>query len=172
VTGFGTAALDVDNDGRLDLFAANGHVDDRPWINHPMAQLPHLYRASSPGTFMLVVPSGSPYFARSVVGRGVAAGDLDNDGRVDLVIVHRDQPVALLRNTTPGGHWLGLSLTGTRSANPRHLPRRGANGRPLAHERHELSRGERSQALVRPRSLPKDRPAGGALAFGCRPVLE
>jgi hypothetical protein len=45
----------------------------------------------------------------------MAAGDLDNDGRVDLVVVHRDQPVAVLRNTTPGGHWVGLRLVGTRS---------------------------------------------------------
>ena len=115
VTGFGTAALDVDNDGLLDLFAANGHVDDRPWINHPMAQPPHLYRAASPGKFELAPPSVAPYFARRAVGRGAAAGDLDNDGRVDLVVVHRDQPVSLLRNTTPGGHWVGLRLIGTRS---------------------------------------------------------
>jgi tetratricopeptide (TPR) repeat protein len=117
VTGFGTVALDVDNDGVLDLFAANGHVDDRPWINHRMAQLPHLYRASSPGSFALAATLAAPYFARLTVGRGAAAGDLDNDGRVDLVVVHRDQPVALLRNTTPGGHWLGLRLIGTRSGN-------------------------------------------------------
>jgi hypothetical protein len=115
VTGFGTAALDVDNDGRLDLFATNGHVDDRPWIDHPMAQLPHLYRSTSPGKYALVVPSGSIYFAAPAVGRGAAAGDLDNDGRVDLVVVHRDKPVALLHNTTPGGHWAGFRLTGTRS---------------------------------------------------------
>ena len=50
-----------------------------------------------------------------MVGRGVAAGDLDNDGRVDLVVVHRDAPAALLRNRTRGGHWLGLRLRGTRS---------------------------------------------------------
>jgi hypothetical protein len=50
-----------------------------------------------------------------VVGRGVAAGDLDNDGRVDLVVVHRDAPAAVLRNVSRGGHWLGLRLRGTRS---------------------------------------------------------
>jgi tetratricopeptide (TPR) repeat protein len=115
VTGFGAVAFDADNDGLLDLFAANGHVDDRPWINHPMAQLPHFYRATSAGRFVLAIPPGSPYFGRPAVGRGAAAGDLDNDGRVDLVVVHRDQPVVLLRNTTVGGHWFGLRLVGGRS---------------------------------------------------------
>jgi tetratricopeptide (TPR) repeat protein len=114
-TGFGTAALDADNDGLLDLFVANGHVDDRPWANHPMAQLPHLYRARAPGRYELAGASVAPYFARAAVGRGAAVGDLDNDGRVDLVVVHRDQPVALLRNRTSGGHWIGLRLIGSRS---------------------------------------------------------
>ena len=56
-----------------------------------------------------------PYFARRVVGRGVAAGDLDNDGRVDLVVIHRDGPAALLWNRRQAGHWLGIRLQGTRS---------------------------------------------------------
>ncbi len=115
VTGFGTVAFDIENDGVLDLFVANGHVDDSPLAGHPMPQLPHLYRARAPGQFDLAPRSTAPYFGRPTVGRGVAAGDLDNDGRVDLVVVHRDAPVALLRNATEGGHWLGLRLVGDRS---------------------------------------------------------
>ncbi|MFO0910846.1 MAG: FG-GAP-like repeat-containing protein [Isosphaeraceae bacterium] len=114
-TGFGTVAIDTLNRGRLDLFVANGHVDDQPWVNSPMAQLPHLYLARDPGHFRLAASSLAPYFGRPVVGRGVASGDLDHDGRVDLVVVHRDAPVAVLRNTSPAGHWLSLDLRGTRS---------------------------------------------------------
>ena len=111
-TGFGAVALDIENDGRLDLFVANGHVDDRPWADHPMAQRPTLYRSKAPGRFELVPTEASPYLGRKVVGRGAAAGDLDNDGRVDVVVVHRDAPAAVLRNVTEGGHWFGLRLVG------------------------------------------------------------
>jgi tetratricopeptide (TPR) repeat protein len=119
VTGFGTAALDADNDGRLDLFVANGHVDDRPWVGHPMAQRPHLYVGRAGGGYELAgAASAGAYFARSCVGRGVAAGDLDNDGRVDLVVVHRDAPASLLRNVSRAGHWVGLRLKGNGSGGP------------------------------------------------------
>jgi tetratricopeptide (TPR) repeat protein len=115
-TGFGTVALDVDNDGTLDLFVANGHTDDQPWLNTPMAQTAQLFLGREHGRFAWAGPEVSPYFSRPVVGRGVAAGDLDNDGRVDLVVVHRDAPAAVLRNVSRSGHWLGLRLRGTRSA--------------------------------------------------------
>ena len=115
VTGFGVAAPDFDNDGHPDLFITNGHVDDQPWLNSPMAQPPQAFLGLGGGRFGAVGGSDSPYLSRRVVGRGLAAGDLDNDGRVDLVVVHRDSPAAVLRNRTPGGHWLGLRLRGTRS---------------------------------------------------------
>jgi tetratricopeptide (TPR) repeat protein len=114
-TGFGTVAFDADNDGRLDLFVANGHTDDQPWFNTPMALTAQLFLGREQGRFELAGSEVSPYFSRPVVGRGVAAGDLDNDGRVDLVVVHRDAPAVLLRNCTRSGHYLGLRLRGTRS---------------------------------------------------------
>ncbi len=114
-TGFGTAAIDADNDGRLDLFVSNGQVDDQPWINSPMAQTAQLFLGRELGRFELADESVSPYFSRPVVGRGLAAGDLDNDGRVDVIIVHRDGPASLLRNRSEGGHWIGVRLRGNRS---------------------------------------------------------
>jgi tetratricopeptide (TPR) repeat protein len=114
-TGFGVAALDADADGRLDLFVANGHVDDRPWANSRMAQSALFFWGRDRGRFAAAARPESSYFARAVVGRGVAAGDLNNDGRVDLVVVHRDQPAAILFNRASAGHWLGLKIQGTRS---------------------------------------------------------
>jgi tetratricopeptide (TPR) repeat protein len=114
-TGFGTVALDVDNDGTLDLFVANGHTDDQPWANIPMAQTAQLFLGSKHGRFELAGPEAGSYFSRPVVGRGVATGDLDNDGLCDLVVVHRDAPVAVLRNRSRRAHFLGLRLRGNRS---------------------------------------------------------
>ena len=67
------------------------------------------------GRFVVADRPDSSYFTRAVVGRGVSAGDLNNDGRVDLVVVHRDRPAALLYNEARAGHWLGLKIRGTRS---------------------------------------------------------
>lgn len=111
-TGFGIAAFDADRDGKLDLFVANGHVDDQPSLNSPMAQIPQFFFGEEGGHFRLSDPELSLYLSGRVVGRGLSVGDLDNDGRVDVVIVHRDVPAVVLRNVTPGGHWLGLTLLG------------------------------------------------------------
>lgn len=109
-TGWGVAAADFENDGDLDLFVANGHVDDQPWLNTPMAQLPQLFVADDTGRYQEAGAEASPYLTRRVTGRGLAAGDLDHDGRMDLVIVHRDGPAAILHNQSNGGHWLGVQL--------------------------------------------------------------
>ncbi|MBI1324255.1 tetratricopeptide repeat protein [bacterium] len=110
-TGFGAIAADADRDGFLDLFVTNGHLDNQPWINVYMAQKPLFYRGNGAKGFSLLPESAFPYLSKSVVGRGMAAGDFDNDGLVDLVIVHRDAPVELLRNVSANaGNWIGFEI--------------------------------------------------------------
>jgi hypothetical protein len=108
--GFGTAFLDVNIDGREDLVVTNGHV-----IRHSprLRQKPVLLRNEGAGRFQEMTPQGGPYFREGHIGRGLAAGDLDNDGRPDLVISHLNAPVVLLRHDAPSEHhWLGVELIG------------------------------------------------------------
>jgi hypothetical protein len=110
--GFGTGFLDFDNDGWEDLVIAHGHV-----IRYPGAaglqQRPVLLRNQGNVRFADVTATGGPYFRELHIGRGLAIGDLDNDGRAELVVSHLNEPVCLLRNEDPSGnHWLGVELAG------------------------------------------------------------
>ena len=113
--GWGTSFLDFDNDGWLDLFVVNGHVypaaDAHQW-GTSYAQQALLFR-NIKGKFERVgAPPGSA-LANAWPGRGLAVGDLDDDGRLDLVINNLDAKPVLLRNVaTTSGHWLGLRLVG------------------------------------------------------------
>jgi RNA polymerase sigma factor (sigma-70 family) len=110
--GHGTGFLDIDNDGWEDLFISNGHT-----IRHPIGALrqqrPVLLRNLGNGKFANITAQGGEYFRTEHLGRGVAVGDLDNDGRPDLVISHLNEPVVLLRNVADTEqHWLGIELIG------------------------------------------------------------
>ena len=112
--GFGIAFLDADNDGRLDLLTANGHVSDlRPRSAYAMrAQL----LVGGPGGKLTDVSERSgPPFQVPHLGRGLAVGDLDNDGRIDALLVAQNEPPVYLHNQTGGGHFLTLRLEGTAS---------------------------------------------------------
>jgi enediyne biosynthesis protein E4 len=112
--GFGVAMLDVNNDGRLDLATANGHVEDfRPLI--PYAMTAQLLVAAENGRLVDVSDSAGAPWRVPRVGRGLAAGDLDNDGRVDLVLVGQGEPLAYFHNRSSAGHFLTLRLEGTTS---------------------------------------------------------
>ena len=153
--GFGTAFLDVDNDGHLDVAIANGHVDDfRPEIPYAMAA--QLLVGSEGGKLTDVSDRAGPPWQVSRVARGLAAGDLDNDGRVDLLVGAQDVPLAYFHNRTAGGHSLTLrsgrnSLKSRRGRRPRDRPGGQTAPGSLAVRRGELPVGLRSKAPLRPR---------------------
>ncbi len=106
-TGWGGAMFDYDNDGYLDLYVANGHA------LHEFTQEDLLLRNNgrSPLQFIDVSATSGPYFQEKYVGRGVACGDLDNDGDIDLVVCNLNDHAKVLRND--GGdqnNWLTVSV--------------------------------------------------------------
>ena len=108
-TRFGMAWMDFNNDGLLDLYEANGRVLRNAVAEgvDPYAQENLLLSGSESGRLGEVLPRGGVATPRSFTSRAAAFGDLDNDGRVDIVVVNRDAPAAILRNTTAGsGHWI------------------------------------------------------------------
>jgi tetratricopeptide (TPR) repeat protein len=110
--GFGIAFLDADNDGHLDLATANGHVNDyRPTF--PYAMPAQLLRGGPGGHFADVSESAGAPWQLPRVGRGLAVGDLDNDGRGDLLILSQDGPLAYFHNRTDGGQSITFRLEGT-----------------------------------------------------------
>jgi enediyne biosynthesis protein E4 len=109
--GWGTGFLDLDHHGWEDLVIANGHAIRYP-TGTTRRQKPVLLRNWN-GKFKDITPRGGPYFCEAHLGRGVALGDLDNDGKIDAVVSHMNEPVAVLRNVAPAGHhWLGVDLRG------------------------------------------------------------
>ena len=116
---WGTAFLDLDQDGWKDIVATNGHV--YPHLraaagNETYAQ-PALsvYLNSRDGTFVDVSADVGPDAAKRVLGRGMAFADLDNDGDEDVVAAVLDGPPLVLRNDSAGGHWLQIRTFGRRS---------------------------------------------------------
>jgi enediyne biosynthesis protein E4 len=121
--GFGCRFLDADNDGWPDLVFANGHVYDqsqRMDPETPYRQKLILMRNEQGQRFNEVTVSAGADVQRPIVGRGLATGDFDNDGRVDILVVDYEGAPMLLRNLTETrSHWLRLNLRmGTTGRDP------------------------------------------------------
>jgi enediyne biosynthesis protein E4 len=116
--GFGVVFFDANNNTHLDLAIVNGHVIDnvaelRRGAHHAQARL--LLRNTGAGGFQNASAHAGPGFAATGVGRTLAAGDVTNNGRLDLLVTNNGGPVALLRNEGPAGNAVTIRAIGTTS---------------------------------------------------------
>ncbi len=171
VLGFGASFLDADNDGRLDLAQSNGHVNDnRPGM--PYAMTAQLFFGDGFGRFVDVSQRAGEPWQVPRVGRGLAVGDLDNDGRLDLLVVADRENLAYLHNLGPAGHFVVVGLEGrTPGSNCDAVgARRDADGGQSpsgrrAHRRRQFSLGRRAPPSFWPRRRNPDRRPGSSVAF-------
>jgi hypothetical protein len=118
LSGWGLKFFDYDNDGEIDLLLCNGHPDDK--VEERLANVKYrepmlLFRNSRSG-FQNVSEQSGPIFSTALAGRGLAVGDFNNDGSVDVLIAqNNDVPILLRNNAGRQNHWLGVRLVGTRA---------------------------------------------------------
>jgi enediyne biosynthesis protein E4 len=118
MSGWGLKFFDYDNDGNLDLFLSNGNPDDLIQVYHKDVDYEEpllLFRSTGKG-FQNVSDQSGPLFNRKISARGLAVGDFNNDGGLDVLIsVNGGAPLLLRNNVGKLNHWLGLTLVGTKS---------------------------------------------------------
>jgi hypothetical protein len=115
LSGWGLRFFDFDNDGELDLILANGHPDDMVSQRSQTVTYrePLLLFHQKQGKFANVSADAGPAFEKDFSARGLAVGDFDNDGRVDVLIgVNGGAPILLQNQAGAGNHWLGIKLQG------------------------------------------------------------
>jgi hypothetical protein len=117
-SGWGVRFLDYDNDGWKDLLIAQGHDLDTVELTSPNLRYkePMLLVRNTGKGFVDVSAESGDVFRKPWVGRGLAIGDIDNDGRIDAVVTTNDGPAHILHNeTSSSNHWLSLFLVGHKS---------------------------------------------------------
>lgn len=118
MSGWGLKFFDYDNDGDIDLVMSNGHPDLTVDSHHPdIHYLEGMLLFKGTGEkWKNVSEQAGPAFAKKIAGRGLALGDFNNDGAVDILVTVNDGPPLLLKNKAASqNHWLGLKLVGTKS---------------------------------------------------------
>jgi enediyne biosynthesis protein E4 len=116
---WGAGIVDLDNDGLPDLFWVTGSV--YPEVEKKYPEFPHrtprvIFRNLGGGKFEELIGEGGPGIEELHASRGVAFGDFDNDGDIDILIMNQNEPPSLLRNDVSGdSHWLKVKLVGTKS---------------------------------------------------------
>jgi len=157
--GWGCTLSDFDNDGWPDAFVTNGHTDNNYHLmgrdDEPFEQPPLLYW-NVPGKkgrkLSLATAGAGSYFTSRHVGRGVAVGDMNDDGRIDLVVNHLDaRPALLLNESDAANGWIRLKLRGTKS--------------------NRDAIGAKVQVVVGDRTITRQRKGGTSLASSHDPRL-
>jgi hypothetical protein len=118
MSGWGLKFFDFDNDGNLDLFIANGHPDDtvQERFKDIPYEMPLLLFRNTGGDFEHAFESVGGVAGQQLAARGLAIGDYDNDGAVDVLVATNNGAPVLLRNVaTKGNHWLGVRLIGQKA---------------------------------------------------------
>ena len=119
MVGWGAAFCDFDRDGWEDLFIVHGHAIRFPTSGAGRPQFAKLLRndlVDGKRSFAKISMKGGPYFREKHNSRGSAMGDLNNDGKPDLIVSHINEPVSVLKNTVPtDNHWIGLELSGEKA---------------------------------------------------------
>jgi len=165
MSGWGLKFLDFDNDGDLDLFLANGNPDDLIEQIHSQVKYqepPLLFRGSGK-TFRDISEQSGPIFSQALSARGMAIGDFNNDGAIDVLIsVNNGAPVLLRNNAAAQNHWLGVKLVG-RKSNP------DAVGARITYQAQDL---KRSRMKIGGGSYLSDHDPRIVLGIGKRPKID